>query len=194
MLQYPLKQELQIPTMGKEDLENEEWLTKVFRKSKSDRSKAVAKTALKSFNFFCQAQGVKETADIELGFIPEMMKQYNVWYNPKPNPEVLVRPDIDSICKSFDKFLESSLISYETNDEGEKIEVVDERKIRTVLESMALCLIKDNESHKTITKLIQKTKNALRKYDKEIKEKRDVNEVEKLNREVSEKILSEIYL
>ena len=54
--------------------------------------------------------------------------------------------------------------------------------------------IKDNESHKTITKLIQKTKNALRKYDKEIKEKRDVYEVEKLNREVSEKILSEIYL
>ncbi len=43
--------------------------------------------------------------------------------------------------------------------------------------------IKDNESHKTITKLIQKTKNALRKYDKEImdtKEKRN--------------ILSEIYL
>ena len=43
--------------------------------------------------------------------------------------------------------------------------------------------IKDKESHKTITKLIQKTKNALRKYDKEImdtKEKRN--------------ILSEIYL
>lgn len=53
--------------------------------------------------------------------------------------------DAAAKCPRFDKFLESSLISYETNDEGEKIEVVDERKIRTVLESMALCLIKDNE-------------------------------------------------
>ena len=111
MLQNPLKQTLQIPTMGKEDLENEEWLTKVFRKSKSDRSKAVAKTALKSFNFFCQAQGVKETADIELGFIPEMMKQYNVWYNPKPNPEVLVRPDIDSTCSPKGSCKQKSILN-----------------------------------------------------------------------------------
>ena len=43
--------------------------------------------------------------------------------------------------------------------------------------------IKDKESHKTITKLIQKTKNALRKYDKEI-----INTKEKRN------ILSEIYI
>jgi len=43
--------------------------------------------------------------------------------------------------------------------------------------------IKDKESHKTITKLIQKTKNALRKYDKEI-----IGTKEKRN------ILSEIYL
>lgn len=78
MLQNPLKQELQIPTMGKQDLENEEWLTKVFRKSKSVRSKAAAKTSLKCFNFFCQAQGVKETENIELGFIPDMMKPITI--------------------------------------------------------------------------------------------------------------------
>jgi len=43
MLQNPLKQELQIPTMGKEDLENEEWLTKVFRKSKFTSVKSAMK-------------------------------------------------------------------------------------------------------------------------------------------------------
>ena len=34
-----------------------------------------------------------------------MLEQYKIWYNPKPNPEVLVRPDIDSICRSLDKFV-----------------------------------------------------------------------------------------
>jgi P4 family phage/plasmid primase-like protien len=55
-----------------------------------------------------------------------------VFYNP------------DAKCPRFDKFLETTLISYETDSKGNKIEVVDEQKIRTILEMMALCMIKDN--------------------------------------------------
>jgi len=56
-----------------------------------------------------------------------------VYYDPKAG------------CPRFDKFLESSLVSFEEDEDGNKKEVVDERKIRTILEMIALCLIKDND-------------------------------------------------
>ena len=60
-----------------------DWLDKVSRRS--PRTRVGAKTALKTFDFFCEDQDC--TRD-------ELIKQYQIWYNPKPKPDELVRPDI----------------------------------------------------------------------------------------------------
>ncbi len=86
---------------------NNDWLDKVYRKSKSERSKSVAKISLKCFDLFCKDQGMDRHTDpdVQFGYIPKMIEQFNAWYNPKPNPEILVRADIDSICKTLDLFV-----------------------------------------------------------------------------------------
>jgi integrase len=84
---------------------DEEWLDKMYRQAKSDRTRAVARTSLKSFDLFCQDQGMEKQDGVIFGYIPKMAEQFKIWYNPKPNPEVLVRPDIDSICKTLDNFV-----------------------------------------------------------------------------------------
>ena len=106
----PLKSKQQL-----KDIENKhpinkadnDWLDKIYRKSKADRSRTVAQTSLKAFDIFCKSQGMEKYPDlgVKYAYIPKMMEQYLKWYNPKPNPEILVRPDIDSICRSLDTFV-----------------------------------------------------------------------------------------
>jgi integrase len=86
---------------------NNDWFDKIYRKSKADRSRTVAQTSLKAFDIFCESQGMEKHPDsgVKYAYIPKMIEQYKIWYNPKPNPEILVRPDIDSICKSLDNFV-----------------------------------------------------------------------------------------
>lgn len=90
-----------------ENKANIDWLNSVLRKSKSERSRLVAKISLKTFDLFCKDQGLERhpDPDIEYGYIPKMIEQFKTWYNPKPDPNVLVRPDIDSICKTLDNFV-----------------------------------------------------------------------------------------
>ena len=90
-----------------ENIKDEVWLDKLERKSKSVRTRVVAKTSLKTFDFFCQSQGVERHSDpkVKYGYIPKMVEQYLTWYNPKPDPNFLVRPDIRSICNSLDSFV-----------------------------------------------------------------------------------------
>jgi len=73
----------------------ENWLDKVSRNS--PRTRIVAKTTLKTFDFFCEDQDCTRN---------ELIKQYQTWYNPKPKPDELVRPDIQSICLSLDKYVD----------------------------------------------------------------------------------------
>ena len=86
---------------------NNHWLDKLYRKSKADRTRTVAEISLKTFDLFCMEQGMERHPDSEVkyAYIPKMIERYKIWYNPKPNPEVLVRPDIDSICRSLDNFV-----------------------------------------------------------------------------------------
>ena len=86
---------------------DKEWLDKLYRKSKADRTRTVAEISLKTFDQFCNDQRMQRHQDSEVkyAYIPKMIEQYKIWYNPKPNPEVLVRPDIDSICRSLDNFV-----------------------------------------------------------------------------------------
>jgi integrase len=90
-----------------ENQENDEWLDKMYRSSKSNRTKVVAQTTLKVFDLFCKDQGMErhQDPDLEYGYIPKMIEQYLIWFNPKPNPEVLVRPEIEKIGKSLDRFV-----------------------------------------------------------------------------------------
>ena len=84
-----------------------DWLDKIHRKSKADRSRTVAEISLKTFDLFCKEYGIERHPDegIIYGYIPKMIEQFKVWYNPKPNPEKYVRPDIDSICNILDSFV-----------------------------------------------------------------------------------------
>ena len=81
----------------------EDWLDQMYRKSSSSRTRTVAKTSLNTFDLFCKKQGFSRD---------RIIKQYDTWYNPKPNPDELVRPDIRSICLSLDKF-----VSFMGNDQ-----------------------------------------------------------------------------
>ena len=72
-----------------------DWLDKVSRRS--PRTRVGAKTALKTFDFFCEDQDC--TRD-------DLIKQYQIWYNPKPKPDELVRPNIQNICLSLDKYVD----------------------------------------------------------------------------------------
>ena len=90
-----------------ENIQNETWLDKMQRKSKSVRTRVVAKTSLKTFDFFCKSQGMERHSDpnVTYGYIPKMIEEYQKWYNPKPRTDILVRPDIRSICNSLDSFV-----------------------------------------------------------------------------------------
>ena len=94
-------------TQSKENQENEDWLKKVHRKSKSERTRIVANTSLKTFDLFCESIGGKRHPDpsVKYAYIPKMIEQFQKWYNPKPRPDILVRPDIKSICSILDKFV-----------------------------------------------------------------------------------------
>ena len=84
-----------------------DWLDKIYRKSKAYRSRTVAQTSLKAFDTFCESQGMEKHPDlgVKYAYMPKIIEQYLKWYNPKPNPEILVRADMDSICKSLDNFV-----------------------------------------------------------------------------------------
>jgi len=41
----------------------------------------------------------------ELGYVPKIIEQFQIWYNPKPDPQKYVRPDINSICSVLDSFV-----------------------------------------------------------------------------------------
>ena len=78
-------------------LSEEGWLNKLERKSHSARTRITAKASMRTFDLFCKNQKVSRD---------EIIQQYQIWYNPKPNPEVLVRPDIEAICLSLDGFVD----------------------------------------------------------------------------------------
>ncbi len=101
------KQEKDIENRHPINKKDNDWLDKIYRKSKADRSRTVAQTSLKTFDIFCKSEGMQRHPDPEVkyAYIPKMIEQYQKWYNPKPDPEVLVRPDIDSICRSLDQFV-----------------------------------------------------------------------------------------
>jgi|FLOH01.1.fsa_nt_gi hypothetical protein len=90
-----------------ENIKDEAWLDKMERKSESSRTRVVAITSLKYFDIFYESQGVERHLDpsVVYGFIPKMIEQYLLWYNPKPNPNFLLRSDIRSICNSLDSFV-----------------------------------------------------------------------------------------
>ena len=90
-----------------ENIKDQAWLDKMERKSESTRTRVVAKTSLKCFDIFCESQGIERHPDssVVYGFIPKMVEQYLTWYNPKPDPNFLARPDIRSICNSLDSFV-----------------------------------------------------------------------------------------
>jgi len=75
----------------------EDWLNKLERKSNSARTRITAKASLKTFDQFCKNQKVSRD---------EIIQQYQIWFNPKPNPDEIVRPDIESICLSLDRFVD----------------------------------------------------------------------------------------
>ena len=75
----------------------EDWLNKLERKSNSTRTRITAKASLKTFDLFCKNQKVSRD---------EIIQQYQIWFNPKPNPDEIVRPDIESICLSLDRFVD----------------------------------------------------------------------------------------
>jgi len=56
----------------------EDWLNKLERKSDSTRTRKAAKTSLKIFDLFCKSQGLSRE---------QVIKQYLIWYNPKPSSE-----------------------------------------------------------------------------------------------------------
>ena len=93
--------------LAKTNQQDEAWLDKMYRSAKSNRTRVVAKTTLKVFDLFCKDQGMEKHSDpdVEFAYIPKMVEQYLKWYNPKPNPEVLVRPEIEKICGSLDRFV-----------------------------------------------------------------------------------------
>ncbi len=67
-----------------------DWLDKILRKSKSARSRSVAEISLKAFDIFCKEQGMKKHPDsnVKHPYIPKMIEQYKIWYNPKPNSSI----------------------------------------------------------------------------------------------------------
>jgi len=90
--------------LNKADLD---WLDKIHRKSKADRSRTVAEISLKTFDRFCKDQGIERHPDKEVtyAYVPKMIEQFQIWYNPKPDPQKYVRPDINSICSVLDSFV-----------------------------------------------------------------------------------------
>ena len=75
----------------------QDWLNKLERKSNSSRTRITAEMSLKTFDLFCKNQGVSRD---------ELTNQYHNWFNPKPKLGEIVRPDIESICLSLDRFVD----------------------------------------------------------------------------------------
>jgi len=51
-----------------------DWLDRLYRKSKSDRSRTVAQTSLKAFDVFCKNQGVQKHPypEVKYSYIPKI--------------------------------------------------------------------------------------------------------------------------
>ena len=75
----------------------EDWLNKLERKFNSSRTRITAKVSLNTFDLFCKNQWTSRD---------ELIQQCLIWFNPKPNPDQIVRPDIESICPSLDGFVD----------------------------------------------------------------------------------------
>ena len=61
------------------------WLNNLERKSNSSRAQIATKSSLNTFDLFCKNQGVNRD---------KLMQQYPTWFNPKPNLDEIVLPDI----------------------------------------------------------------------------------------------------
>ncbi len=86
---------LRISRLNKADID---WLDKIHRKSKSDRSRTLAEISLKTFDLFCMEYGIERHPDegIIYGYIPKMIEQFKVWYNPPTyNPPTQSAPSCD---------------------------------------------------------------------------------------------------
>jgi len=99
-------------------LSEEGWLNKLERKSHSARTRITAKASMRTFDLFCKNQKVSRD---------EIIQQYQIWYNPKPNPEVLVRPDIEAICLSLDGFVDFMTKDYSYTKYNPKKEEMEDK-------------------------------------------------------------------
>lgn len=82
--------------MTNSSFSDEDWINKMYAKSRSERTRTVAKTSLKTFDLFCNHQGLSRD---------EVIKQYSRWFNPEYEEGKIAKPDIRSICLSLDKFV-----------------------------------------------------------------------------------------
>jgi len=82
--------------MTNSSFSDEDWINKMYAKSRSERTRTVAKTSLKTFDLFCNHQGFSRDVAIN---------QYIQWFNPEYEEGKIPKPDIRSICLSLDKFV-----------------------------------------------------------------------------------------
>jgi integrase len=75
--------------MRSERYSDQDWLERMFRKSESTRTRRLAETSLKSFELFCNYQGITKQ---------QMIEKFQEWFNQP-------KPDVRSICLSLDKFV-----------------------------------------------------------------------------------------
>jgi len=83
--------------MNREQYPEENWLKGLFEKSASGRTVVVAKTSLKTFDFFCKHQGISRE---------QMIGKYQKWFKPDRIDGERPDPDMRSICISLSKFIQ----------------------------------------------------------------------------------------
>jgi integrase len=81
--------------MGKEQYSEEDWLDDLYNSSESSRTVKVAVTSLKTFDYFCQSQGLRRE---------EMITRYQNWFKPEKIDGERPDADIESVCLSLSKF------------------------------------------------------------------------------------------
>jgi integrase len=81
--------------MEKEQYSEEDWLDDLYNSSESSRTVKVARTSLKTFDFFCQSQGLSREG---------MIKKYQNWFKPEKIDGDRPDADIESVCLSLSKF------------------------------------------------------------------------------------------
>jgi len=81
----------------REQYSEKKWLKGLFGKSDSGRTVVVAKTSLKTFDFFCKHQNLTRE---------QMIEKYLTWFKPNKIDGERPDPDIRSICISLSKFVE----------------------------------------------------------------------------------------